>query len=62
MPIKNTYVKKWAHHEINKAVNKLKRGHALPKQLSKDRLKTYDHVYAKKESRLNKFGVCIYIY
>eukprot|EP01084_Bolivina_argentea_P101611 182143_1 len=52
MPIRNTYVKKWAHHEINKAVNKLKRGHSLPKQLSKDRLKTFDHVYHRSEIRL----------
>ena len=52
MPIKNTYVKKRAHQEINKAVQKLKRGHTLGKQLSKDRIKTYDHVYCKKEARM----------
>ena len=53
MPIRNTYVKAKAHHEINKAVNKLKRGKSLRKELNQNGLKTYTMVYKNSSIRLN---------
>ena len=58
MPIRNTYVKAKAHHEINKAVNKLKRGKPLRKELNQNGLKTYTMVYKNSNIRLN-YLVCV---